>query len=71
MQKDYIWNPNTCICDNNKYLESIIDTSVTEYDTIATNVTITVSINCHGKKVRGNKWKDIKWKIKKTILFWW
>ena len=55
MQKDYIWNPNTCICDNNKYLESIIDTSVTEYDTIATNVTITVSINCHGKKVRGNK----------------
>ena len=27
-EKDYIWNPSTCICENGKYLESIIDNSV-------------------------------------------
>ena len=24
-EKDYIWNPSTCSCDNGKYLASIID----------------------------------------------
>ena len=66
-EKDYSWNPNTCICKNCKYLKSIADTLVTECDeivfimnivstkktnTIATNVTSTASINCHSKKVR-------------------
>ena len=65
-KKDYSWNPNTCICENSKYLKSIIDTTVTECDeiiivmynvstkttnTIATNFQSTASINCHSKKV--------------------
>ena len=24
-EKDYIWNPSTCSCENRKYLASIID----------------------------------------------
>ena len=66
-KKDYSWNPNTCICENSKYLESIADTSATECDeiiivmdivstnktnTIATNVPSTSSINCYSNKVR-------------------
>ena len=27
-EKDYIWNPGACICENGKYLASIIDDSV-------------------------------------------
>ena len=27
-EKDYIWNPATCSCENGKYLKSIIDDSV-------------------------------------------
>ena len=27
-EKDYIWNPSKCICENGKYLESIISDSV-------------------------------------------
>ena len=64
-KKDYSWNPSTCICENNKYLKSIPDTSVIECDeiitvmdiastkltnTIVINVTSTASINCHSKK---------------------
>ena len=61
-------NLSTCICENSKYLKSTADTSVIKFDeiitvgdilspkmtysTIATNVTSTVSINCHSKKVR-------------------
>ena len=67
MQKDYSWNPKTCICENSKYLKRVADTSVTECDgiviardivstkktnIIATNVTSTVLINCHSKKVK-------------------
>ena len=26
-EKDYIWNPATCICENGKYLTSIMDVS--------------------------------------------
>ena len=63
MQKNYRWNPSTCICDNSNYLKSITDTSVIECDeiisvmdivstkkthTIATNV----STNCHTKTLR-------------------
>ena len=66
-KKDYSWNPSTCICENSKYLKSIADTSVIECEeiitvmdtvstktinTIVSNVTSTVSINCHSKKVR-------------------
>ena len=65
-QKDYSWDPSTCICEKSKYLKSIADTSVKECDesiivmaivstkktnTIATNVMSAASINCHSKKV--------------------
>ena len=33
-EKDYSWNPSTCICENSKYLKSIVVTSVTECDKI-------------------------------------
>ena len=56
-----------CICDNSKYLKSIVDDSVIECDevinfrdsvstnvtnTISKNVTVTVPINSDDKKVR-------------------
>ena len=27
-EKYYIWNPSTCICENSRYLKSIVDDSV-------------------------------------------
>ena len=30
--KDYSWNPSTCICENDKYLNSIADNSVIQCD---------------------------------------
>ena len=48
-KKDYSWNPSICICENDKYLKSILDTSSTKMtNTIAKNV----SINSDGKKVK-------------------
>ena len=66
-KKDYSWNPSTRMCNNNKYLKNIVETSVIECgeiittmdiasakmtNTIATNVTSTASINCRSIKVR-------------------
>ena len=34
LKKHYSWSPSTCICENNKYLKSIADTSVIECDEI-------------------------------------
>ena len=65
-KKYYSWNPSTCICENSKYLKSIVDTltecdeiiivmdnvSTKKTNTVATNVTSTASIYCHYKKVR-------------------
>ena len=61
--KDYNWNPSPCICENSKYLISIVDTSVIECDEIisvkdivSTEIINTIAINatknCHNKKVR-------------------
>ena len=33
-EKDYIWNPNTCACEIDEYLKSIIGDSVVAYDEI-------------------------------------
>ena len=58
--------PNTCICENSKYLKSIVENSVicdeivSVTDSVSTNVTnmistnvmSTVSINSFDKKVR-------------------
>ena len=61
-EKNYIWNPSSCICENSKYWKSVADTLVTvivivmnnlsikKTNTIATNVTAPASINCHCKK---------------------
>ena len=57
-EKDYIWNPATCNCENEKYLASIIDDSVITYDEIIeetktiptnfneTNITSTIQNFC-------------------------
>ena len=31
-EKNYIWNPSTCVCKNRKYVPSIMDDSVITYD---------------------------------------
>ena len=33
-EKDFIWNPSTCGCENRKYLASIMDDSVIMYDDV-------------------------------------
>ena len=33
-EKDYIWNPATCSCENGKYLASIMDDSAIKCDEI-------------------------------------
>ena len=33
-KEDYSWNSSTCICGNSKYLKSVADTSVTDWDEI-------------------------------------
>ena len=49
---DYSWNPITCICENGKYLKSIVDISVNvcnrtmkAVDSVSTNVTNTIPTN--------------------------
>ena len=33
-EKDYVWNPNKCICENGKYLASIIDDLMIIWDEV-------------------------------------
>ena len=35
-EKDFIWNPTTCSCENVEYLTSTIDNSITTCDEIKT-----------------------------------
>ena len=35
-EKDFIWNPTTCSCENVEYLTSTVDNSVTTCDEIKT-----------------------------------
>ena len=66
-KKDYSWNLSTYICENGKYLKSIVDDSNIVCDeiiyvidivstnmanTIAKNAASTPLMNCHNKKVR-------------------
>ena len=51
-KKDYNWNPSTCICENSRYLKSIVDTLVivcdeiiNSMDSVSTNVTKTIPTN--------------------------
>ena len=48
-EKDYIWNPVTCSCENGKYLANIIDDSVISRDKIIEE-TKTVPSNDSEKK---------------------
>ena len=52
MQKDYRWNPSTCICKSSKHLKHIIDDSAIWCDEITyamevvlTNITNTLATN--------------------------
>ena len=47
-EKDCIWNPCTCICENGKYLASIMDDSVITRDEV---IKETVPTNFNEKKV--------------------
>ena len=40
-EKDYIWNPSTCVCEYRKYLASIIDDSVITEDEIIAETVLT------------------------------
>ena len=40
-EKDYIWNPATCSCENGKYIANIIDDSVITCDEIIGETTTT------------------------------
>ena len=46
-EKDQIWNPSTCICENEKYLASIMDDSVIMCDEV---IEETVPANFNEKK---------------------
>ena len=55
-RKDYSWNPNTCTCENSKYLKHISDGSkivcdeiIYVMDIVSTIVTSTNSINSNDK----------------------
>ena len=53
-EKDYIWNPVTCSCKNNKYLANIMDDSVIMCDEIIESYnkeTKSIRINFNGKKL--------------------
>ena len=45
-EKDYIWNPGKCTCENGKYLESIIgDLVVTSDEIILVTKTVPTTFN--------------------------
>ena len=52
-EKDYVWNPATCNCENGKYLASIIDDSAIMCDEVRESYeeeTKTVSTNSNEKR---------------------
>ena len=52
-EKDYVWNPATCNCENGKYLASIMDDSAITCDKIIESYqeeTTTISNNFNEKK---------------------
>ena len=57
-KKNYNWNPSSCVCENSRYLKSIVEYSVvvcdeiiSVMDSVSANVTNTISTNtrvlCH------------------------
>ena len=56
-EKDHIWNPATCSCENGKYLASIMDDSTITCDEIIESYnegTEPIPTNFHGKKTNVN-----------------
>ena len=52
-EKDYVWNPATCSCENRKYLARIIDNSAITYDEVIESYdeeTKTIPTNFNEKK---------------------
>ena len=52
-EKDYIWNPSICICENQKYLASIMDNSTIICDEVidVDDKTKTISTNFNENKL--------------------
>ena len=46
LKKDYSWNPNTCICENTKYLISVTNTSMAKCHEIVI-VMNSLSMKCY------------------------
>ena len=44
-EKDYIWNPATCCCENGKYLANIMDDSVITCDEIIEKKAVSAIFN--------------------------
>ena len=66
MQKDYSWNPSTCICENRKYLKIVTDTSVITCDEIISVMDIISAImtNTIATNVsRNSDDKNVRYKI--------
>ena len=61
-EKDYIWNPATCSCENGKYVGSIIDDSVIMHDEII-NMTKTVPSKITSTKTVQTNFNNNKKKI--------
>ena len=75
MQKDYSWNPSTCICENGKNLKRIADTSliacdevIYAMDIVSTNVTSIISANVTITMLKNSDDKKVRYKIDCYIL---
>ena len=45
VEKDYVWNPRTCSCENGKYLASIMDDSAILCDEVIKSFKVIKSIS--------------------------
>ena len=66
-KKDYSWNPSIFICENNKYLKSIVNDSVIVCDEII-NVTGSVSTNGLSALSKISDNKNVRYKMSCYIL---
>ena len=68
-EKDYIWNPATCSCENGNYLANIVNDSVTTCDETIDAAT-TVPTNVNEKKNHKTKNFYIPSKKKKLLPYY-
>ena len=70
-KKDCNWKPSTCICENGKYLKTIVDAwdeIIYATDSVSTNVTSIVSTNITGTTLVNSNDKKVRYKIDCYIL---